>query len=71
MAFLFLMEFITKIKSLFPDWKQRFEFFSQEGGGEIRRYSIPEKKSSSETKRLQADFEKILKRKKMDDSQPK
>ncbi|HBP01021.1 MAG: hypothetical protein UY41_C0022G0008 [Candidatus Moranbacteria bacterium GW2011_GWE1_49_15] len=54
---------ITKIKKMFPDWKERFEFYSQEGDGKIRKYSIPTKKKSAKAKQAVQDLKRITKSK--------
>lgn len=57
-------EVITKIKGMFQDWNERFEFFSQEGGGEIREYAIPVRKKSAKEKQALKDLEGITGKKK-------
>lgn len=54
---------ITKIKKTFPEWKKSFEFFSCEGGGEVRPYSIPEHKKSAEEKRVTTKLKEITAKK--------
>lgn len=51
---------ITKIKGMFSDWEKRFELYSQEGEGEIRKYSIPARKKSAKEKQAIDDLKKIV-----------
>lgn len=55
---------ITKIKQTFTDWKERYEFFSQENGGKIRKYSIPSRKKSVKEKEAEKRLKAILDSKK-------
>ncbi len=54
---------ITKIKSQYPDWKARFELFSQKGENEIRKYSIPSRKKTAVEKKAVTDLAEIVARK--------
>ncbi len=51
---------ITKIKQMIPDWKERYEFYSQKGDNRIQKYSIPERKKSCEEKRVNVELQKII-----------
>jgi len=55
---------ITRIKTLFPDYKERFEFFSQEGGGKIRKYAIPKRKKTAKEKMAAEALRKAIEKKK-------
>jgi hypothetical protein len=55
---------ITRIKTLFPDFKERFEFFSQEGGGKIRKYAIPKRKKTAKEKMAAESLRKLIEKKK-------
>ena len=55
---------ITKIMSTQPEWSRAIEFYSQEGGGKIRKYSIPAKNKSAKEKQAMKDLQTIIKRKK-------
>lgn len=52
-------EIITRIKNDNPQWNNNFEFYSQEGGGKIRKYSIPSRNKSAEEKRVIEQLKKI------------
>ncbi|MEI7890967.1 MAG: hypothetical protein WCI36_03270 [bacterium] len=54
---------ITKIKSTFLEWKESFEFYSQEGDGQIRKYSIPSRKKTAEEKRVQLQLMELANKK--------
>jgi len=56
---------ITRIRTLFPDFKERFEFFSQEGGGKIRKYAIPKRKPTAKEKKAVDALRKIVEKKKL------
>lgn len=51
---------ITKIKSTFKCWKESFEFYSQEGDGKIRKYSIPGRKKTAEEKRVKLKLTELV-----------
>ena len=57
-------EIITKIKSTQPEWNKATEFYSQEGGGKIRVYSIPARKKTVKEKKAIVDLKEIVGRKK-------
>lgn len=62
-GFYILHEVIVAIKRRDPLHGQHFEFYSQEGEGQIREYSIPAGKKSAPAKKAEKDLEEILKRK--------
>lgn len=54
---------ITRVKNQFSAWKNNFEFYQQEGQGEIRPYTVPGEKDSAAMKKAKADLAKLKARK--------
>jgi hypothetical protein len=54
---------ITKIKKQFPDWEERFEFYSKKGDGKERLYCIPTRKKCADEKINLSQLAVILRRK--------
>lgn len=51
---------------MFSDWKERFDFFSQEGEGEFRKYCIPNRKKSTKEKEVVKKLPEIIASRKAD-----